>query len=64
MRWYSKSRNTELEQIEAEFLIRRDEILADRLHEDALRLAERRREDWKQQAAFNAAVRRIKGETA
>lgn len=52
--------NTELEQLRAEYLIERDLILAHRLHEDATKLAERRREDWKMNAAFEASLRRLK----
>lgn len=54
--------NTELEQLRAEYLIERDLLLAHRLHEDAVKLADRRREDWKMNAAFEAQVRRIKGD--
>lgn len=59
---FLKKPNTELEQARAEFLIERDLILAHRLHEDSIKLAERRREDWKMQVAFEARIRRIKGE--
>lgn len=54
--------NTELEQLRAEYLIERDLLLANRLHEDAIKLAARRKEDWKMNAHFEAAVRRIRGE--
>lgn len=50
---FLKKPNARAEQIMAEYAIKRDLLLADRAHEDAVKLAHRRQEDWKMQSDYD-----------
>lgn len=57
---FNRKRNLALEECRAKYLIRRDLLLADRLHEDQVKLAARRLEDWELNQKFEAECDQIR----